>query len=69
MSADDVLLRQLKFSFVLQVIGAALFAIATVIRFIAGGFDLTTIVFLGATILILVAAFFTRTRIQQLRDS
>ncbi len=67
MSADDVLLRQLKFSFVLQVVGAALFAIATVIRFIAGGFDLTTIVFLGATILIAVAAFFTRTRIQQLR--
>jgi ABC-type transport system involved in cytochrome bd biosynthesis fused ATPase/permease subunit len=68
MSADEVLLRQLKFSFVLQVIGAALFTVATVIRFIAGGFDLTTIVFLGATILILVAAFFTRTRIQQLRD-
>ncbi len=67
MSADDVLLRQLKFSFALQTIGAALFAVATVIRFIAGGLDLTTIVFLGATILITVAAVFTRTRIQQLR--
>lgn len=68
MSADDPLLRQLRFSFVLQIIGATLFAIATVIRFVAGGFDLTTIVFLGATILIGVAAFFTRTRIQRLRE-
>ena len=69
MSADEVLLRQLKFSFVLQIIGAGLFAIATVIRFVAGGLDLTTIVFLGATILIAVAAFFTRSRIQRLRES
>ena len=68
MSADDVLLRQLKFSFVLQIIGAGLFAIATVIRLAIGGFDLTTILFLGATILIGAAAVFTRKRIQGLRQ-
>jgi uncharacterized membrane protein YjjP (DUF1212 family) len=67
MSAEDALLRQLKFSFVLQVIGAALFAIATVIRFVAGGFDLMTIVFFGATLVIIAAAVLTRRRIRQLR--
>jgi hypothetical protein len=67
MSADDQLLRQLKFSFVLQVIGAALFAIATVIRLVIDGLDITTFIFLGATILIAAAAVFTRKRIQQLR--
>lgn len=67
MSVDDAILRQLKFSFVLQVIGGALFAVATVIRFVIGGFGFLTLVFLGATILIGVAAVFTRMRIRQLR--
>lgn len=65
MSADSVLLRQLKVSFVLQLVGAGLFAIATVIRFIIDGLDVTTFLFLGATVLIGVAAVFTRRRIQQ----
>ncbi len=65
MPADNVLLRQLKVSFVLQLVGAGLFAIATVIRFIIDGLDVTTFLFLGATVLIGVAAVFTRGRIQQ----
>lgn len=68
MSADDPLVRQLKFSFVLQVVGAALFAVATIIRVALGGFDITAIIFLVATVLITVAAVFTRKRIQQLNQ-
>lgn len=66
MPADNVLLRQLKFSFILQTVGAGLFAIATIIRFVIDGLDITTFLFLGATLLIGVAAVFTRRRIQQL---
>ncbi len=66
MPADNVLLRQLKFSFVLQLVGAGLFAIATIIRFVIDGLDITTFLFLGATVLIGAAAVFTRKRIQQL---
>lgn len=66
MSADDALVRQLKFSFVLQLVGAGLFAVATIIRIALGGLDITAIVFLIATVLISTAAFFTRKRIQQI---
>ena len=66
MSADDVLVRQLKFSFVLQLVGAGLFAVATIIRIVLGGLDITAIVFLIATVLISTAAVFTRKRIQQI---
>ena len=66
MSADDVLVRQLKFSFILQLVGAGLFAVATIIRITLGGFDITAIVFLIATVLISTAAVFTRKRIKQI---
>ena len=66
MSADDVLVRQLKFSFILQLVGAGLFAVATIIRIILGGLDITAIVFLIATVLISTAAVFTRKRIKQI---
>jgi|DEB0MinimDraft_6_1074348.scaffolds.fasta_scaffold82668_3 hypothetical protein len=66
MSADDVLVRQLKFSFILQLVGAGLFAVATIIRIVLGGLDITAIVFLIATVLISTAAVFTRKRIQQI---
>jgi len=66
MSADDVLVRQLKFSFVLQLVGAGLFAVATIIRIVLGGLDITAIVFLIATVLISTAAVFTRKRIKQI---
>jgi hypothetical protein len=66
MSADDVLVRQLKFSFILQLVGAGLFAVATIIRIVLGGLDITAIVFLIATVLISTAAVFTRKRIKQI---
>jgi hypothetical protein len=66
MSADDVLVRQLKFSFILQLVGAGLFAVATIIRIVLGGLDITAIVILIATVLISTAAVFTRKRIKQI---
>jgi hypothetical protein len=56
----------LKFSFILQLVGAGLFAVATIIRIVLGGLDITAIVFLIATVLISTAAVFTRKRIKQI---
>ena len=66
MSAEEALRRQLKFSFVLQLAGGALFALATVVRAISVGFDGVTILFLAATLIISAAAVFTRTRMSTL---
>ncbi len=66
MSAEDSLRRQLKFSFVLQVIGAVLFAVAFVIRALIYGLELTTWLFALGCIGISAIAVWTRKRLQEL---
>ncbi len=64
MNGDESLKRQLRFSFFLQVAGAVMFAIATLVRASAVGIDLVTIILALVTIGIGAAAVFTRSRMK-----
>jgi hypothetical protein len=66
MSAEDSLRRQLRFALFLQVAGAALFAVAALVRITSFGVDLLTIVFLCIAVLIGGAAMFTRRKMRDL---
>lgn len=66
MSAEESLRRQLRFSFILQVIGAVLFAVAFVIRTVIYGLELTTWLFALGSIGIAAVAVWTRRRMQEL---
>ncbi len=66
MSAEDGLRRQLRFAFFLQIAGAALFGIAFATRAVALGFDAVTTLLGLVAILIVVAAVFTRRKMQDL---
>jgi uncharacterized membrane protein len=69
MSVDDPTYRQLRFSFILQTIGAVLFAIATIVRVFLDGFAVTTLLFAAATILIAALARWTYRRLQAMREA
>lgn len=58
--------RQLRFAFFLQIAGASMFAIATVIRAVGIGFDAVTGVFGLVAIVIAGAAVFTRKKMREL---
>ena len=64
MSTDDSLRRQLRFSLFLQIAGAVMFAVATVVRALAVGIDLITIVLALITVAVVAAAVFTRSKMQ-----
>lgn len=66
MTADESLKRQLRFSFFLQAAGAVMFAIATIVRALAVGFDLVTVILALVTIGVIAAAMFTRSKIRAL---
>jgi hypothetical protein len=69
MSVDDPLYRQLRFSFILQTIGAVLFAVATVVRVFIDGFTITTLLFGLATVAIAALARWTYRRLQLMREA
>lgn len=66
MNADESLRRQLRFAFVLQVAGAAMFTAAAVIRIASFGFDVLAVVFAGIALVISGAAVFTRRKMREL---
>ncbi len=66
MSADESLRRQLRFAFFLQVAGAALFAVAALVRIASFGVDLLVVIFACVAILIGGAAVFTRRKMRDL---
>ncbi|MEK9810958.1 MAG: hypothetical protein VW362_10965 [Candidatus Nanopelagicales bacterium] len=66
MNGDESLKRQLRFSLFLQVAGAVMFAIATLVRAFAVGLDLVTIILALVTVGVGAAALFTRSRMQTL---
>lgn len=66
MNGDEILRRQLRFSFFLQVAGAVMFAVATFVRAVAVGVDLGTILLALVTVGVGAAAMFTRSRMKAL---
>jgi hypothetical protein len=66
MTPEEQMRRQLRFAFLLQVAGAVMFAIATVVRAVGIGFDVVTAVFALITVVIAGAAIFTRKKMQEL---
>lgn len=66
MSADDALRSQLRFAFVLQIAGAAMFGVAFVVRAVVLGFDPITALLGIVMLLIIGAAAFTRRKMRDL---
>jgi hypothetical protein len=63
---DESLRRRLRFSFVLQVVGALMMGIAAIVRLSAFGLDAITAVLLGAALLIGAIAVVTGVQIRRL---
>ncbi len=66
MAADDALRRQLRFSWVLQIIGATLFGVAFFIRAFIYGLEPTTWLFAVGGVGIAGVAVWTRRRMNDL---
>lgn len=66
MTPEEQLRRQLRFALFLQVGGAAMFAVAAVVRAVAIGFDIVTAILVLITLLIVAAAVFTQRKMREL---
>lgn len=63
---DETLRRRLRFSFVLQVVGALMMGVAAIVRLSAFGLDAISVVLLAAALLIGAVAVFTGVQIRRL---
>lgn len=66
MSEDDALRRQLRFALFLQIAGAVLFGVACIVRAVALGVDLVTVMFGFVALLILGAVMVTSRKLRSL---
>lgn len=66
MNPEDSVRRQLRFSMFLQIAGAVMFAIATLVRAFAVGVDAVTVILALITLAVIGASVFTRSKLRAL---